>query len=166
MKWLSGSILLLVMLSLPRCASTEAKEPAEAAPADRAALEKQLADKLSNARMSGFYTIEGQKSPPQQDSYTLGKVEKKEGNKWLFNARIEYGKKAFSVPLELPVLWAGDTPVITVSQMTIPTLGTYTARVLIHGDSYAGTWSSPQHQGYLWGRLEHNPQTAPAVERH
>jgi len=156
----------LVMLSLPRYALTEAKQSAEAPPADRAALEKQLAEKLSNARMSGFYTIEGQEGPPQQDQYTLGKVEKKEGDKWLFNARIEYGKKALSVPLELPVLWAGDTPVITVSGMTIPGMGTYTARVLIHGEYYAGTWSSPRHQGYLWGRLQHIPKTAPAVERH
>ena len=39
--------------------------------------------------------------------------------------------------------------------LTIPNLGTYTARVLFYGDQYAGTWSAgADHGGHLWGRIE------------
>jgi hypothetical protein len=117
-------------------------------------LEKELAERLSNARMVGFYMIEGQNGPPQQDSYTLGKVQKSEGDKWLFQARIEFNKKMLNVPLEIPIYWADQTPIITVTNFSIPGMGTYTARVMIHDDHYAGTWSSPRHGGFLWGRIE------------
>ena len=135
-----------------------AQKPDSPSPPDQATLERQLADRLTNSRFTGFYTIEGQAGPPQQDQYTLGKVEKGEGDKWLFNARLEYGKKVLTLPLEIPVLWAGDTPVISVTQFTIPGMGTYTARVMIYGEHYAGTWSSPRHGGYMWGRIEHVPE--------
>jgi len=128
---------------------------------DKATLEKQLAETLTNARLTGFYTIEGRQGPPQPDQYTLQKVEKSEGDKWLFTAKLEYGKKVLNVPLEIPVLWAGDTPVISVTNFTIPGMGSYTARVMIYNDHYAGTWSAgPEHQGYLWGRIEHAPPKA------
>lgn len=157
--WVVGLTLVLVSTATPapeQETGAKAGEPA----ADRATLEKELAERLSNARMVGFYMIEGQNGPPQQDSYTLGKVQKGEGDKWLFQARIEFNKKMLNVPLEIPIYWADQTPVITVTNFTIPGMGTYTARVMIHEDHYAGTWSSPRHGGFLWGRLEKIPPGA------
>jgi hypothetical protein len=52
------------------------------------------------------------------------------------------------------VKWAGDTPVITLTDMTIPGLGTYTARVMVYRDHYAGYWSAGDHGGQMWGRIE------------
>ncbi len=56
--------------------------------------------------------------------------------------------------LPLTVKWAGDTPVITLTDMMVPGLGTYTARVLFHRGRYAGTWSASDHGGEMWGRIE------------
>jgi hypothetical protein len=58
-----------------------------------------------------------------------------------------------TVPLELTVKWAGDTPVITLDELEIPGLGRFTARVLFHGRSYAGIWSGPGHGGQMYGRV-------------
>lgn len=138
----------------------EEHKTSEATP-DRAKLEQELSQRLSNSRLIGFYSIAGQEGPPQQDSYTLGKVEKAQGDKWHIAARIEYGKHVLNVPLELPIYWADQTPVITVNEFTFPGLGTYTARVMIHGDHYAGIWSSPTHGGYLWGRIQPAEPTPP-----
>ena len=160
--------LLLFLLPQHRSTGQESAANVQNSPnaqgegADRATLEKQLAERLNNARMTGFYSIEGQEGPPQPDQYTLGKVQKSEGDKWLFTADLQYGKKSMKVPLEIPVLWAGDTPVISVTNLAIPGMGTYTARVMIYGDAYAGTWSSPRHGGYLWGRI--HPISAEATK--
>jgi hypothetical protein len=54
----------------------------------------------------------------------------------------------------VPVKWAGDTPVISVTNFKVPTMGTYTARVMIYADHYAGTWDAGDHGGHMWGRVE------------
>jgi len=51
------------------------------------------------------------------------------------------------------VQWAGDTPVIIVDKMTVPGGGTYSARVLIHEHTYAGTWSGGNKVGLLSGMI-------------
>jgi hypothetical protein len=158
-------LVIPILLGLLICLSQmRAKLATAAAPdaSDRQALEKQFGQKLSHSRMIGFYSIVGQEGPPKPDEYTLGAVTKSEGDKWVFNSSLQFGKRVINVPLEIPVLWAGDTPVISVTDFTIPGMGTYTARVMIHGDHYAGTWNSADHGGYLWGRLEQIPTTQPA----
>jgi hypothetical protein len=121
-------------------------------------LEKQLAEKLTHCRLIGFYETVGQEGAPKQDEYTLGEVQKKEGDKWLFNASLQFGSKVINMPLEVPILWAGDTPVISVTDFQVPGMGTYTARVMFYGEHYAGTWSSGKHGGYLWGRIQKLPE--------
>lgn len=147
------AIVLLVLSTSAGKVFAQEKPASEAV--DRAALEAQFAKRLTSARLSGSFVIEGRMGPPQHDQYTLRKVEKAEGDKWLFTAVIEYGNRSFAVPLEIPVYWAGDTPVIEVTNMAIPGLGTFTARVMFYGDHYAGTWSGATHGGYLWGTIEH-----------
>ena len=49
--------------------------------------------------------------------------------------------------------WAGDTPVISVTNVAFPGLGTYSARVVIYGDSYAGTWDGKDHGGQMFGKI-------------
>ena len=150
---LSAVCLSMVLSAAPvRAAYANETPPAQTMP-DRATLEKQLSEKLTHARLIGFYSTIGQDGPPKEDQYTLGEVQKKEGDKWLFNANLQFGQKVINVPLEIPIYWAGDTPVISVTDLTIPGLGSYTARVMFYGDHYAGTWSSPKHGGYMWGRI-------------
>ena len=59
-----------------------------------------------------------------------------------------------TLPLTLPIRWAGDTPVICVDKLGIPGLGVYTARVMIYADHYAGFWSGANHGGHLFGIIK------------
>lgn len=89
------------------------------------------------------------------ERYTVSSVTKLAGDLWTINARIQYGSHDVTVPVPMRVLWAGDTPVLTMTDAGIPGMGTFTARVLIYRDQYAGTWSSEKGSGgQLFGRLE------------
>lgn len=121
----------------------------------QAELEKQLAEKLSGATLVGQFTVRGMNDdkPLAQDRYTLGTVKKLDNGFWSIEARIQYGDHDVKLPLALPVKWAGDTPVISVTNVAFPGLGTYSARVVIYGDSYAGTWDGKDHGGEMFGRI-------------
>jgi hypothetical protein len=153
--WLS---VLAAGAALPR----QGAQPTTATPA-RAALEAEFARQMSGATLLGRFTVDqAPDMAPQEETYHLGAVEKLDGDRWRFEARMEYGGKSYSLPLELDVLWAGDTPVITLTDMTIPTVGTYTARVMVYGERYAGIWAGGDHGGQMFGRLT-RADTAPAA---
>jgi hypothetical protein len=54
----------------------------------------------------------------------------------------------------LDVKWAANTPVITLDELTIPVLGTFSARVVLHDNKYAGTWRHDAVGGHLFGVIE------------
>ncbi len=130
--------------------------PSKPAEPSQEELEQALAEKLSGATLVGQFTVSDMNDgkPLAQDRYTLGKVHKLPNGLWSFEARIQYGDHDVKLPLALPVKWAGDTPVITVTKIAFPGLGTYSARVLFYGDSYAGTWNGSNHGGEMWGKIE------------
>lgn len=149
-------IALLLILAGASAVRAADRTPATQPVPDRAALEKQFASSLTNATLVGQYTIEGD-AQPHNDRYTILKAVKGEGDNWVLTAKIEY--KGFAVPIDItvPVIWAGDTPVIELTGHAIPGFGTFTARVLFYSDRYAGTWSAgPNHQGLMGGRIEHD----------
>jgi hypothetical protein len=119
---------------------------------DRAALEKQFEETLSGATLAGHFTRDD-KPGLTEEKYTISKVSKLSGDTWLFHARIQYGSRDVTLPIPLTVKWAGDTPVITLTDLSIPGLGTYTARVMIYRGQYAGTWRAKDHGGHLYGRI-------------
>lgn len=125
---------------------------------DRAKLEKELAESLSGAVLTGMFSVTGKESskddPPKSEKYTISKVTKLQGDFWLLQARIQYGKNDVTVPLTLEIKWAGDTPVITMTDMAVPGLGTFTSRVIFHRGRYAGTWQHDKVGGHLWGTFE------------
>ena len=88
-----------------------------------------------------------------EERYVIDKVSKLAGDTWLFHARLQHNSHDIPVPVPVAVKWAGDTPVITLTDLTIPGLGTYTARVLLYRDQYAGTWSGKDHGGQLFGKI-------------
>jgi hypothetical protein len=76
---------------------------------------------------------------------------------WLVTARIKYGDHDVTVPLPLPIRWAGDTPMITLDKFTVPGMGAWSARVMFYEGRYMGYWFSaehPEHGGYLFGKIE------------
>ena len=134
---------------------------------DQAALEKKFAEDLSEVVFAGSYSVtkDGKETPAEMEKYTITRVSKVKDDLWLFAARIQYGKHDVTIPpMSLQVKWAGDTPVITLTNLTIPGLGTFTSRVLIYGDRYAGTWQHDKTGGHLWGRLEKVKKPADAEE--
>lgn len=135
---------------------------------DRAKLERDFAALLSNAQLVGYFTTRGRKAdaPLSEDRYTLGTVEKipDSGDLWRFEARIQYGDNDVTVPLVIEVKWAGDTPVITLTDYLVPGMGRFTARVLFYDGEYAGTWSGANHGGQMFGRVERAKPADPAAD--
>ncbi len=144
----------LLLSCLAVVAVRAAEEPA---PDAQAELDAKFAATMSNAVLKGAFTAGPLKpgEPLKEDKYTLGEVKKLDGGKWLFSTRIQYGEHDVTLPLVLDVVWAGDTPVITLTKLPVPGLGTFTARVLVYGDHYAGTWDGGDHGGHLFGVIEH-----------
>ncbi len=125
--------------------------------AEQLALFKAFADRLTGAVLVGHFTISGMdlEKPLQEERYEIRSVTRMgSGDYWLFRARIKYGDHDVTVPMPLPVKWAGKTPVITLDHVTIPKLGTFDARVVIDGTRYAGTWQHDDVGGHLFGRIE------------
>jgi hypothetical protein len=136
-------------------------------PPDRKTLEEKFTKTMTNVRLTGFYTMGESTKTPKTDQYSISKVEKSEGDKWIITTVMKYGDRGINIPLEIPIFWAGDTPVISVTDLKIMGMGPFTARVMIYGDHYAGTWSHGGHGGgYMWGKLEpaDGPTTKPAEE--
>ncbi len=121
--------------------------------AKQAELEKAFGELLSGATLKGSFTVTGKDGAPKPEKYTLGKVTKGKGDNWVFQARIQYGDHDITLPLSLPVKWAGDTPVIVVDKLPFPPLGTFSARVMFYGNQYAGTWDGGDHGGQLFGEI-------------
>lgn len=151
--------LAAVVFSLSSLAAAEPESKAPAAKiVDQAALEKEFEERMSGATLVGYFTTDGQESGKSlaAEKYRLKSVKKLKGDHWLFE--YQYGDQGKTIPLALEVKWAGDTPVITLTDLTIPTVGTFTARVLFYRGEYAGTWSGgPDHGGKLFGKVEKEP---------
>jgi len=118
------------------------------------ALEKEFQDSMAGVALEGHSTRDG--SPGvAEDKYGIDKVVKTGDDQWTIYAKVDMKGQTMTVPLPLQVKWAGDTPVISVTKMKVPTMGTYTARVMFYADQYAGTWDAGDHGGVMWGRIEH-----------
>jgi len=116
-------------------------------------LEAKFKATLTKATLAGRWCSlkDGQLGPEKEDKYTIIGVNKVGGDVWMINARIQYGKKDITAPIPVQVKWAGDTPVIIVDDVGVPGGGTYSARVMIYDNTYAGTWSGGDHGGLMNG---------------
>jgi hypothetical protein len=152
--------VLFVVLTGALTRAEDQQSPAEAKPSaqtdERETLFKQFEETLSGVKLVGRFTILGKDDGPlPKEEYTINSVTKlPEGDHWLFNARIKYGANDVTVPLPLEVKWAGDTPIITLTDFTIPGMGTFSARVVIYNKKYAGTWTHGKAGGHLFGVIE------------
>jgi hypothetical protein len=120
---------------------------------DDAGLEKNFQQMMSGVTLVGHSTRANQDGVSGEERYRIEKVSKLTGDTWLFQAHLKYGAHDIPVPVPVAIKWAGDTPVITLTDLTIPGLGTFTARVLLYRDRYAGTWSAKDHGGEMFGAI-------------
>jgi hypothetical protein len=131
-----------------------AREPPAAAPASPlTAREAAFVKEVAGTKFVGRFTmLDSDLGQTTDEEYTIKSLEKVgDGKTWRFVTRIRYGQLDLELPLELPVEWAGDTPVISMTDVTIPALGTFSARVVIHEGKYAGTWRHDDKGGHLFG---------------
>jgi hypothetical protein len=161
-----GLIPLLILLSL---SSARADDPPLAEMSD---LEKAFAKSLSGAELVGYSTRDdkdvGKLTP---DRYTIEEAVKVNAKQWRIKAGFKVGEVVLVFPLLLDVEWAGDTPVITLTDFAIGPLGTFTARVLFYRGRYAGTWSHGATDGgnvvggQIFGSIVRKGDKPPVAEK-
>jgi hypothetical protein len=115
--------------------------------------EQKFQEMMSGVALVGRSTKLDREELSGEELYLIDKVSKVTGDTWLFQTRLKYGEREIPVPIPLTILWAGDTPVITLTDLTIPGVGTYTARVMLYREQYAGTWSGKNAGGQLFGKI-------------
>ena len=60
-----------------------------------------------------------------------------------------------TLPVTVPIIWAGDTPMVSITDVSIPGLGDgFTARVFFYVDRYAGSWQHGEAGGLMYGTIE------------
>jgi len=118
------------------------------------AVEQQFIEKLRGAALVGRFTLSGQEdraaAPDRYDIYSVDKVGE---DLWRFNAKI--GESGVTLPIVVTMRFVGDTPLIMMTDATIPGMGTFNVRVFFYGEEYAGTWDHVgRGGGHMFGRIE------------
>ncbi|MEZ5287632.1 MAG: hypothetical protein R2712_23080 [Vicinamibacterales bacterium] len=118
--------------------------------------ERAFTERMQHAVLDGWFTVDGREAPPRPDRYEIASVEKVGDGLWRFNAHLVHEGMDATLPIVVPVQWVGDTPMVMLTDYSIPSLGTFTARVFFYDTRYAGTWQhGDQVGGQLFGRIEH-----------
>jgi len=136
---------LLLLLLFARCSKP--------VPVSESQRQQEFHEMMSGVVLVGRSTMLNKEGLSGEEQYRIDKVSKLTGDTWLFQTRLKYHEREIPVPIPLTVLWAGDTPVITLTDLSIPGVGTYTARVILYKDQYAGTWSGKNTGGQLFGKI-------------
>jgi hypothetical protein len=137
----------------------------------RDVLERQFQESLTGATLEGIWQVTGKGglrsneplSKPKTERYSIASATKIDDDNWLIGARIEFGEVDVTVPVPVRVVWAGDTPVITLDDFNVPMIGVYSSRVMFHNGFYSGVWySNPKNYGgILTGRIVKPDTVAP-----
>ena len=147
-RWVAVVAPVIALVLVLACSSSPDEEAAR-----RTELENKFQESMQGVALEGHFTLKG-KEGVHPEYYEIEKITNMPGDDyWLIHARIKYGDHDVTVPVPVRILWADDTPIITLTDTTIPGLGTFTARVLFHDGQYVGTWSSGDHGGQQFGRI-------------
>jgi hypothetical protein len=141
-------VVVIVAAALLAFAMTRGKTPPSEAERNRA-----FAESMSGVTLIGHSTRLNREGLSGEERYSIDSVTHVSGDIWLFRTRLMHGGREIPVPIPINVQWAGDTPVITLTDATIPGIGSWTARVVLYRDQYAGTWSGKNVGGQLFGRI-------------
>jgi hypothetical protein len=119
--------------------------------------ERRFAESMRDASLVGTFNLASdEKGTLHPDRYDISSVQKVGDDLWQFNATMSCcgldGSTA--VPIVVPMRWIGDTPVILMTDTSLPGMGTFTVRLLFYGDHYAGFWQHGPNGGHMIGRIE------------
>ena len=123
-------------------------------PSTLPAAEQQFIEKLRGAALVGRFTLSGLEdhaaAPDRYDIYSVDKVGE---DLWRFNAKI--GESGVTLPVVVTMRFVDDTPLIMMTDATIPGMGTFNVRVFFYAHEYAGTWEHVgRGGGHMFGRIE------------
>ena len=124
--------------------------------------DQDFSERMAKTVLVGAFTMDSQKldETPKEERYEITSVQKSSGNVWVFTARVRYLNFDAMLPIPVPVIWAGDTPVVTLTDARLPGLGEgFSCRVIFHDERYAGTWQHGKVGGHMFGRIEKQKET-------
>lgn len=144
------SLLAVTCLFVPAVSAQETRPDPK-----QEELIKKLEQTLTGAKMTGRFTVIGKEDmTPAAEEYTIVSAKRADGDVWLLKARIKYGKTDTTLPVPLEIKWAGDTPIIALTNVSIPGLGdSFSTRVVIYDGMYSGTWAHGKVKGHLYGTI-------------
>ena len=147
-KWMFWCLGALLVSGLASCSGEISDE-------EQARLEAEFQESMTNVVLEGHFTVTGRGDDAQlrKERYEVKSVTHVAGDIWTFVARIQYGDHDVTVPVPVKLQWAGDTPVVTLTDVSIPGLGTFTARVVFYRDHYSGMWWHGDVGGNQFGRI-------------
>ena len=124
-------------------------------PASLTDSERQFMERMRDVSLVGSFTIAGREDrAPRPDRYDISSVEKVGTDLWRFNATMQCCGVKGAIPVVVPMRWNGDTPMIMMTDTSLPGIGTFTVRLIFYGDRYTGTWQHGAVGGHMSGRLE------------
>lgn len=156
------SLLALCCCLVPAASAQETKPDAK-----HDELVKKLEQTLTGAKMTGRFTVLGKDDkPPAPEEYSIVSAKRVDGDIWILKAHIKYGKTDTTLPVPLEIKWAGDTPIITMTNMAIPGLGdSFSTRVVIYDGMYSGTWAHGKVKGHLYGTITRTDEKKKSEEK-
>lgn len=161
--------IILAMLALLATLAADAADPpaADKAPPTAPAVamneaEKAFSESLTGTVLTGRFTVDGDPTAPKEERYEIIAATKTAEHDWVIVARIKYGPNDVRVPVPVKIHWADDTPILSLTDLAIPGLGTFTSRVMFFENRYAGTWQHGDKGGHLFGTIAKAKDAAPA----
>ena len=155
MRNLTAGSLLLFTLAACCFVPSSLLQGSDESTAD--AREEAFSKSMENCVLVGSFTVDGKDDgePLKAERYEIESVAKANDNLWIFTARVKYGQLDTKLPITVPMEWAGDTPMVTLTNASLPGLGEgFSARVLFYEDRYAGTWQHGPVGGHMFGKIE------------
>jgi hypothetical protein len=149
--WKRALLLLVVFLAgvLVTVLITRRVPPAQEV------LDRQFEAMMRGATLAGSSTRLHNDKVYTGEKYVIESATRLTADTWLLKSRLQEGGHDVPLPIPVNIKWAGDTPVIEITDLTLPGMGTYTARVVLYRDQYAGTWSGVGIGGQLFGKILH-----------
>ena len=159
------TLRIVVTLLAGMCLSADGFDgiAADVSADETTAREQAFSERMSKTVLIGSFTVDGQEdiNPLKEERYEIDSVVKAGGNLWIFTARVKYGKIDTKLPITVPIEWAGDTPMVVLTDASLPGLGDqFSARVLFHDGRYAGTWQHGRVGGHMFGRIKKQEKPA------
>jgi len=120
---------------------------------EQATRETAFEESMRNVVLEGSFTVTGRDDDARRtERYEIEKAVHLAGDVWTFHARIQYGEHDVTAPIPVRLVWADDTPMVTLTDISIPGLGDdFTARVVFFRDHYSGMWWHGETGGNMFG---------------